>query len=62
VVTCVVDDSAASNAKARVGDRLVDAQGTKLCAVPDLAKRLTELRDAGRRNVMLYVSGAGGDR
>jgi S1-C subfamily serine protease len=62
VVTRVVGDSAASSAGLKVGDVLVDAQGTKLSAVSDLVKRLTELRDVGRRNVMLYVGGAGGDR
>jgi serine protease Do len=62
VVTRVVGDSAASSAGLKVGDVLVDAQGTKLSAVSDFAKRLTELRDGGRRNVMLYVGGTGGER
>jgi serine protease Do len=62
VVTRVIGDSAASSAGLKVGDVLVDAQGTRLSAVSDFAKRLTELRDAGRRNVMLYVGGTGGDR
>jgi serine protease Do len=62
VVTRVVGDSAASSAGLKVGDVLVDAQGTKLSAVSDFAKRLMELRDDGRRNVMLYVGGTGGDR
>jgi S1-C subfamily serine protease len=62
VVTRVVDDSAAKSAGVKVGDVLVDAQGTKLKAVSDFSHRLTELRDSGRRNVMLYVGGAGGDR
>jgi 23S rRNA pseudoU1915 N3-methylase RlmH len=58
----VIGDSAASSAGLKVGDVVVDAQGTRLSAVADFAKRLTELRDAGRRNVMLYVGGTGGDR
>jgi serine protease Do len=62
VVTRVVGDSAASSAGLKVGDVLVDAQGAKLNAVSDFAKRLTELRDGGRRNVILYVGGTGGDR
>ena len=62
VVTRVIGDSAASSAGLKVGDVLVDAQGTRLSAVSDFAKRLTELRDTGRRNVMLYVGGTGGDR
>jgi serine protease Do len=62
VVTRVVGDSAASSAGLKVGDVLVDAQGTKLSAVSDFAKRLMELRDGGHRNVMLYVGGTGGDR
>jgi serine protease Do len=62
VVTRVVDDSAAKSAGVKVGDVLVDAQGTKLNTIADFANRLTELRDKGRRNVMLYVGGAGGDR
>jgi serine protease Do len=62
VVTRVVDDSAAKSAGVKVGDVLVDAQGTKLKAVSDFSNRLTELRDNGRRNVVLYVGGAGGDR
>jgi serine protease Do len=62
VVTRVIGDSAASSAGLKVGDVLVDAQGTRLSAVSDFAKRLMELRDAGRRNVMLYVGGTGGDR
>jgi serine protease Do len=62
VVTRVIGDSAASSAGLKVGDVVVDAQGTRLSAVADFAKRLTELRDAGRRNVMLYVGGTGGDR
>jgi serine protease Do len=62
VVTRVVDDSAAKSAGVKVGDVLVDAQGTKLKAVSDFSNRLTELRDKGRRNVVLYVGGAGGDR
>jgi serine protease Do len=62
VVTRVVGDSAASSAGLKAGDVLVDAQGTKLSAVTDFAKRLAELRDGGRRNVMLYVGGMGGDR
>jgi serine protease Do len=62
VVTRVIDGSVASSAGVKVGDVLVDAQGTKLSAVSDFVKRLTELRDAGRRNVMLYVGGTGGDR
>ena len=61
-MTRVVDDSAAKSAGLKVGDVLVDAQGTKLNNVADFANRLTELRDRGRRNVMLYVGGAGGDR
>lgn len=62
VVTRVVEDSAAKHAGLKVGDVLVEAQGTKLNAISDFAKRLTELRDSGRRNVMLYVGGTGGDR
>jgi serine protease Do len=62
IVTRVVDDSAAKSAGVKVGDVLVDAQGTKLNTVADFSNRLTELRDKGRRNVMLYVGGAGGDR
>jgi serine protease Do len=62
IVTRVIGDSAASSAGLKVGDVLVDAQGTKLSAVSDFVKRLTELRDGGRRNVMLYVGGTGGDR
>jgi serine protease Do len=62
VVTRVVDDSAAKSAGVKVGDVLVDAQGTKLKTVADFSGRLTALRDKGRRNVMLYVGGAGGDR
>jgi serine protease Do len=62
VVTRVIGDSAASSAGLKVGDVLVDVQGTKLSAISDFAKRLTELRDGGRRNVMLYVGGTGGDR
>jgi serine protease Do len=62
VVTRVVDDSAARSAGVKVGDVLVDAQGMKLNAVADFSSRLGELRDSGRRNVMLYVGGAGGDR
>ncbi|MEA2832051.1 MAG: serine protease Do [Methylobacteriaceae bacterium] len=62
VVTRVVDDSAAKSAGVKVGDVLVDAQGTKLKAVSDFSNRLTELRNKGRRNVVLYVGGAGGDR
>jgi serine protease Do len=62
VVTRVVDDSAAKSAGVKVGDVLVDAQGTKLKTVSDFSNRLSELRDKGRRNVMLYVGGAGGDR
>jgi serine protease Do len=62
VVTRVIGDSAASSAGFKVGDVLVDAQGTKLSAVSDFMNRLMELRDSGRRNVMLYVGGTGGDR
>ena len=62
VVTRVVDDSAAKSAGVKVGDVLVDAQGARLTAVSDFSSRLTQLRDKGRRNVMLYVGGAGGDR
>jgi serine protease Do len=62
VVTRVISESAASSAGFKVGDVLVDAQGTKLSAVSDFMNRLMELRDSGRRNVMLYVGGTGGDR
>ncbi|MEA2840776.1 MAG: serine protease Do [Methylobacteriaceae bacterium] len=62
VVTEVVDDTAASNAKLKAGDIILKVQRDDIRTVAELEQRLKKMTEDGDRRVLIYAKGINGAR